>query len=227
MSDVETVVSAGSKSERAYAWIRAQIVDHQYGPGSRLVLASIAGELEMSVVPVREAIRRLEAEGFVTFRRNVGAQVTLVDENDYIFTTQALGVLEGAATGLAASFLTPMDLQRAEAINQQMAQLLDDFNPLTFTRLNQQFHSVLFDSCPNPHLLELVRLDWSRLAGLRHSTFVFIPDRARDSVTEHSEILDLIRAGADAVEIEMATRLHRWRTVDAFIAARHPDTLSA
>lgn len=99
--------------------------------------------------------------------------------------------------------------------------------PLTFTRLNQQFHSVLFDPCPNPHLLELVRLDWSRLAGLRHSTFVFIPDRARDSVAEHSEILDLIRAGADAIEIEMATRLHRWRTVNAFVAARHPDTPSA
>jgi DNA-binding GntR family transcriptional regulator len=224
MGNTEPATPDSSKSQRAYEWIRAQIANHHYGPGFRLVLAAIAGELDISVVPVREAIRRLEAEGLVTFQRNVGAQVTLVDEDDYIFTMQALGVLEGAATALSAPLLTPADLDQAESINQQMAQLLEDFEPLAFTRLNQQFHWVLFEPCPNPRLLDLVRLDWSRLAGLRHSTFVFIPERARDSVTEHSEILDLIRTGADPLKIELATRHHRCRTVDAFLAVRHPDT---
>lgn len=219
-SALETANS--SKSQQAYAWIRARISDHQYAPGFRLVLGSIAAELGISVVPVREAIRRLEAEGLVTFERNVGAHVALVDENEYVFTMQTLGVVEGAATSLSARLLTPADLDRAEAINREMAQLLADFDPQLFTRLNQQFHSVLFGPCPNLQLLELVNRGWSRLSGLRHSTFEFVPARAEESVTEHTKILGLIRTGADCLEIDGVARLHRWRTLDAFLAARHP-----
>lgn len=213
-----------SKSQQAYAWIRSRISDHEYQPGFRLVLGAIAAELNVSVVPVREAIRRLEAEGLVTFERNVGAHVALVDENEYVFTMQTLGVVEGAATSLSAPLLTPADLDRAETINQQMAQLLADFDAQLFTRLNQRFHSVLFEPCPNPQLLELVNRGWSRLSGLRHSTFEFVPARAQDSVREHSDILELIHTGADPLEIDGVARLHRWRTLDAFLAARHPDT---
>ena len=59
-----------SKSEQAYAAVKARIVDGSYSPGYRLVLAKIAEDLGVSVVPVREAIRRLEAEGLVKFERN-------------------------------------------------------------------------------------------------------------------------------------------------------------
>lgn len=220
-SALETANS--SKSQQAYAWIRSRISDHQYSPGFRLVLGPIAAELDMSVVPVREAIRRLEAEGLVAFERNVGAHVALVDENEYVFTMQTLGVVEGAATSLSAPLLTPADLDRAEAINREMAQLLADFDPELFTRLNQQFHSVLFAPCPNPQLLELVNRCWSRVSGLRHSTFEFVPARAQDSVREHNDLLTLIRTGADPLEIDCVARLHRWRTLDAFLVARHPD----
>ncbi len=82
---------------------------------------------------------------------------------------------------------------------------------------------MLFGPSPNPQLLELVNRGWSRLSGLRHSTFEFVPARAQDSVAEHSRILELIRTGADPLEVDRAARLHRWRTMDAFLAARHPD----
>ena len=83
-------MSAESKSERAYRLIRGRIDAGQYMPGHRLVLAPIAAELDMSVVPVREAIRRLEAEQLVTFERNVGAQVALIKETEYLHTMQTL-----------------------------------------------------------------------------------------------------------------------------------------
>ena len=63
-----------SKSQQAYRFIRERIDDGRYVPGYRLVLGQIAKELDVSVVPVREAIRRLEAEGLVTFERNVGGR---------------------------------------------------------------------------------------------------------------------------------------------------------
>ena len=221
--DAAATGDAGSKSERAYTWIRERIARHEYGPGYRLVLGPIAESLEMSVVPVREAIRRLEAEGLVTFERNVGARVALVDESEYVFAMQTLGLVEGAATSLSAPLLTAADLDRASAINDRMHALLHEFDAHTFTLLNQQFHSVLYEPCPNPHILDLVHRGWSRLSGLRDSTFAFVPGRAHHSVDEHAEILELIREGSDPLEIELAARNHRWRTMDAFLAARHPD----
>ena len=68
--------SGESKSQKAYNWISEKIRTREYEPGYRLVLATIAEALDISVVPVREAIRQLEAEGMVTYERNVGASVT-------------------------------------------------------------------------------------------------------------------------------------------------------
>lgn len=225
MTTIDAAPAAGSKSEEAYAWIRERIARHEYGPGYRLVLGSIASDLGMSVVPVREAIRRLEAENLVTFEKNVGARVSVVDEDQYAYTMQTLGLLEGYATRLAAPFVTADDLALAGDINARMHRLIDHFDAHVYTQLNQQFHAVLFARCPNPHVLELVERAWSRLAGLRDTSFSLIPGRPRHSVDEHDTILELIRTGADPDALELTTRTHRLRTLDAFLDARHPGTL--
>ncbi len=210
--------SAASKSEMAYAVVKARIVDGTYSPGYRLVLAKIAEHLGVSVVPVREAIRRLEAEGLVTFERNVGATVSGIDPTEYLYTMQTLSIVEGAATALSAPLIGAADIARARAVNAEMRDCLEHFDPDSFTRLNQDFHSVLFEHCPNPHILDLVHRGWNRLASLRSSTFRFVPGRARESVAEHEALLRLIetRAGVDA--IEKAARSHRSATLDAYLA---------
>src|SRR5690606_17598181 len=173
---------APSKSERAYAWLAERIATREVGPGYRLVLGEIAKRLDMSVVPVREAIRRLEAEGLVTFERNVGARVALADPHEYVYAMQTLGVLEGAAMALAAPHITADDLDRAEQVNRRMRGLLVHFDPHQFTVLNEAFHRDLFASCPNPHILDLVERGWARLNNVRDSTFAFVPSRAAVSV---------------------------------------------
>ncbi|GAB2475685.1 GntR family transcriptional regulator [Promicromonospora xylanilytica] len=213
-----------SKSQLAYDYLRDGIARHELSPGYRLVLQSIADELAMSVVPVREAIRRLEAEGLVTYERNVGARVAMVDEDGYVHAMQALGVVEGAATGLSARTISAADLQRATEVNEHLRSLLDHFDPHAFTALNRQFHSVLFESCPNPLLLDMVHRGWAQLSGLRDSTFAFVPGRAQESVAEHAHILDLIARRADPLEIEIAARNHRWATMSAFLDARADGT---
>ncbi len=209
-----------SKSELAYSWIRAKIVGSTFVPGYRLVLGAIARELDVSVVPVREAIRRLEAEGLVTFERNVGAQVAMLDESGYVTTMETLSILEGAATMLSAPFISENDITAARAVNARMTDGLDDFDPHRFTELNREFHSILFERCPNDSLLDLVHRSWNQLNMLRNSTFSFVPGRARQSVAEHDGILTLIENGADGLEIELAARAHRTRTLDAFTEYR-------
>jgi DNA-binding GntR family transcriptional regulator len=218
----ETVLAAGSKSEQAYHAVKTRIVGGIYTPGYRLVLGTIAKDLGFSVVPVREAIRRLEAEGLVKFERNVGATVAGIDPTEYLYTMQTLSIVEGAATALSAPLIDPAAIARARAVNEEMRESLEHFDPVRFTRLNQDFHSVLFEHCPNPHILDLVHRGWNRLASLRSSTFRFVPGRARDSVEEHEALLKLIETGADPEEIEKAARLHRSATLDAYLSqARH------
>lgn len=220
------VTTAGlSKSQQAYQWIKERIVSHEYAPGYRLVLPAIAGDTGMSVVPVREAIRQLEAEGLVTFERNVGAHVSMVDDFQYRHSMQTLGIVEGAATALAARYLTVADLRQARAVNEQMVAILDPFDPHAFTQLNHEFHAILFSRCANTRLLEVVNAEWGRLNHLRDSTFTFVPGRARHSVREHEQIVVLIERGAPLDEIEQLARRHREATLKAYLTHEHADEI--
>ena len=191
-------------------------------PGYRLVLGKIAEDLGFSVVPVREAIRRLEAENLVVFERNVGATVAGIDPTEYLYTMQTLGIVEGAATALSAPLISAADIARARAVNELMRECLADFDPVRFTSLNRDFHSVLFEHCPNPHILDLVHRGWNRLQALRSSTFSYVPGRARQSVEEHEALLKLLEAGAPADDVERAARAHRTATLEAYLAHRTP-----
>jgi DNA-binding GntR family transcriptional regulator len=221
-------VTGTSKSQQAYDYLRTRIDDGRFVPGYRLVLGQIARELDVSVVPVREAIRRLEAEGYVTFERNVGAQVALIKETEYLHTMQTLSIVEGAATSLSAPYLTAEQLRGARRTNERMRRLLDDFDPHRFTELNIEFHAALYEACPNPHILDLVHRGWNRLKLLRDTSFSFVPGRARESVAEHEHLIELIESGADPLEIELAARAHRTATLDAVLAFtaehKHPTT---
>src|ERR1700722_12667006 len=95
-----------TKQERVYQAIRERILSGAYGPGYRVVIDSLAEEFAVSALPVREAIRRLEAEGLVIYRPNAGAQVAPVDPALFEQEKTLLAVLERYATALAAPELT-------------------------------------------------------------------------------------------------------------------------
>ncbi len=210
----------GSKVDLAYDVIRARILDRTYTPGYRLVLGSLARELGVSTVPVREAVRRLEAENLVDFTRHVGATVRGLDPVEYRWTVETLAIVEAAATGASAPLLGDAAIARARALNEQMRAGLADLDPLRHSHLNQQLHRTLVSACPNPHLVDLVDRGWDRLATLRSSVFSFVPERAAPSVEEHDALIDLIVSRADPADVERAAREHRSRTVSGVLAAQ-------
>ncbi|HET6213883.1 MAG TPA: GntR family transcriptional regulator [Micromonosporaceae bacterium] len=211
-----------SRFELAYATIRQRITNGTYGPGYRLVLDELAREIGVSPVPVREAVRRLEAEGYVDFQRNVGARVTAFNETEFEQTVHVVALLEGYATALAAPHMRRADIARARKVNGRMRAALTDLDPVQFSALNREFHFTIYDRCPNAHIRTLLEAQWSRLDTIRRSVFVFVPGRSRSSVAEHAEILELIGAGAPAGEIERAARTHKLHTADAVAARARP-----
>lgn len=209
------------KSQIAYEWIQARIADGTYVPGQRLVLATIADETAMSVVPVREALRRLEAEGVISFERNIGARVALVDEQEYLRTMQTIAIVEGAATALAAPFASEEQLRRAKQINRELESCLEPFDANRFAQLNHAFHDTLLESCPNPDLADFARVQQVRLARVRDDALAFTAEGARTSIAEHDELLRMIREHEDPLLIEKLFRAHRMRTRATFVASLH------
>ena len=211
-----------SKSELVYRELRKHILSGRYVAGYRLVLDQIARELGVSTVPVREAIRRLEAEKLVTFTRNVGAEVSSVDLLDYANAMQTLAILEGVATVLAAPHLTPEILDAARAANEKMTALLesDPFDSAAFTVLNREFHKLIWNECPNAHLNQILQQEWGRVAAIRRTQYVFNPERAQHSVAEHAEMLRLIETDAPAEDLERVARNHKLRTLREYVDAQ-------
>lgn len=212
-----TTAEVSSKADLAYREILAGINAGRHAPGARLVLSQLAAELDMSVVPVREAIRRLQSDSIVAYTRNVGATVIGIDPEIYHDTMETLALVEGFSTAQCAPLVTGEELSRARELNGKMRALLDDFDAREFTALNKEFHSVLFEHHQNPHILDLVHRGWARLAALRSSTFAYVPGRATTSVDEHDRLLELIETGADFATVEDAARRHRLNTLNAYL----------
>jgi DNA-binding GntR family transcriptional regulator len=210
--------TAGSvtKQERVYRAIRERILSGAYGPGYRVVIDALAGEFGVSALPVREAIRRLEAEGLVIFRPNAGAHVAPADPGLFDEEMTVLAVLEGYATALAAPELGKADIKRLNAITDAMVDAIERLDPLSFGRLNQEFHAVIYEHCPNAALVDLLSDVTRRLDAIRRTVFVQIPYRGAESVAEHRRLLALIAEGASPAKIEAAARDHKLNTVKSF-----------
>jgi DNA-binding GntR family transcriptional regulator len=212
-----------TRTDVCYELVKGRILDGTYGPGHRLVIDQLGRENGISTIPWREALRRLEAEGWVEIVPNVGARVATFDAGEWARTMRLLARLEGLATSLAAHELTADDLTVARGINNEMREALADFDPLRFSQSNRQFHTLIFHRAPDKHLIALLDNEWARLDFIRRSAFTHAPGRAVESVAEHDAVLDLIESGADLDAIETLARQHKLNTLEA--VTRHADSL--
>lgn len=205
-----------NKSERAYATMRRRILIGTYKPGHRLVLDALAREMGVSPVPVREALRRLEAEGWVVFTRNVGAQVAPIDDERWEQEMRVLAILEGNATALAAPRMRPGDLRSLSEINDRLGATVQRADMVEASKLNRAWHRVIYARCPNAYLVQVIGETQERMDAIRRTVFARNPERGHESVAEHSAILQLLERQAPFEDIERAAREHKVRTIDAF-----------
>jgi len=199
-----------------YEAIRERILSGAYGPGFRVVIDSIASEFGVSALPVREAIRRLEAEGLVVYRPNAGAQVAPAEPGLFEDELTVLALLEGYATASAAPHLSGGDIDRLREATDRMGAAMERMDPLAFGRHNHEFHEVIYGRCPNQPLVEMVRDVGRRLDAIRRTVFTHIPYRGAASIAEHRELIELILSGARGDRIERVARSHKLKTVESF-----------
>jgi DNA-binding GntR family transcriptional regulator len=205
-----------SKQQVAYQKIRTRIIDGTYSPGYRIVIDQLAKEFHASAIPIREAIRQLEADGLIQFKPYSGAVVTPINENEYIETLSVLAVLEGYATAQASSLLGSKEIDRLKKINEKMNETLHSFDFLSFGQLNRDFHATSIQYCDNHYLVENIKQTWNRLDSIRRMGSAFVPRRAKQSIDEHTHIISLLEKKAAHQEIEQFVREHKMNTVRSF-----------
>src|SRR5438270_725755 len=185
-----------NKHELAYRLIRERIEAATYQPGQRLVIDALARDLNMSQVPIREAIRRLQAEGWVTYRHNSGPEVANIGLEQWQATMEVQAVLEGYTTALAAPHLRKEDLKLLHKQTSVMRRAVQQFELLRFSDSNRAFHSVIYARCPNPVLVERISETQAQLDTMRGTLFPTLPQRGAESVEEHLRLIDLLEKGA-------------------------------
>lgn len=215
-----------NKQERTYTILRDRIHAGTFAPMARLNIDALARELGVSQIPVREALRRLEAEGWVRFQPNVGAIVAPVDSTAWEQEMVALAILEGAATADARSHLRKSDLTTLRKIAAEMEEVADRGDPLRFSRLNRRLHATIVARCANAYLLELLAQTNLRLDRIRSTMFAYLPERAKEALGEHAHLIDLLENG-DPPDVERYARWHKLQTVEAYRAIRQPGSQPA
>jgi len=211
----ESSTTAPGKQEWVYSDLRAQLESGRRRPGDRLVIAQLAEEFGISVIPVREAIRRLEAEGWVTFRAHVGAEVAGISREDWAAAAELLAVLEGQATALAAPLLSRDEVAELRALNARMESALGAGDIVAFLALNRAFHGRICNRCGNGWLTRMIDEIQPRFEALGPTS---IRPRTRAVLAEHDELIALIERGADASAIEAAARRHKLNTLASYNA---------
>jgi DNA-binding GntR family transcriptional regulator len=174
---------------------------------ARLNIDALSRELGVSPIPVREALRRLEAEGWVRFQPNVGAIVAPVDETTWEQEMVVAAILEGAATADAAARLRPADMVRLRRIVAEMERVAAAGDPSRFATLNRRLHATIVARCANACLVELLEQTYTRLDRVRSTMYAHLPERLACALAEHARLLTLLESG-DTAEIERYARWH-------------------
>lgn len=204
-----SVAETEASAEVAYRAILAQVQSGALKPGDRIPEGQIATTLGVSRTPVREALRRLSAEGIVDLALNQGARVANWDEEDLKEVFDLRLVLEGFAAALAARKATAEDVARLREIEREFEQVVKQEKPNfreESARLNNLFHLEILRITGNKRLIGLL----SQLVSvpLKRGSFQSYSRRDFDyAIRQHRELIHAF-ATNDEVAAELGIMLH-------------------
>ena len=213
-------LAIASVVDQVYLAIRDRIMDGTLRRGARIHQEDLADELGVSRTPVREALRRLAAEGLVEMRTNRGARVADVGQDDMQAAYEARLVIEPGAARLAALQAQDGALVRMRAALSAQRRAIPSVR--RSFEANREFHLALVEASGNPFLLQFVQRLWvARIGEVIYERQSETPERMRLDAEEHEQILLAIRSG-NGRRAESLTRRH---LADAMQRSR--DILSA
>lgn len=152
----------------------------------------LADRFGISRTPIREALRQLESEGYLTVVPRKGAIVAALSERDVEEFYAIKSILEGYAAQMAAARMSERDIVRLEQINQRLAVLAQEGDVKSFFRVHVEFHDMFVKAAGNDKLAELIGQLGLKFNRMRMASLA-IPGRMAISVQEHQKIIAALR----------------------------------
>jgi DNA-binding GntR family transcriptional regulator len=182
-----------TKNVAVYEALRKDIIEGRKKPGQKIIMSEVAKDLGLSDIPVREAIRRLESEGYVHFTPHIGAIVSELDADKIIELYLIRIELESLATRLAVDHISSGDIDFLIKKNREMERAVKAEKYEKLGALNKAFHLRIYQAAPYPTLNQLIEDLWEKMERTQ-CVFTFVPDRAAASVEEHKSIIEALKA---------------------------------
>jgi DNA-binding GntR family transcriptional regulator len=201
--------SPAAASERVAEHLRRAILSGAIQPGQRVRQAQVADHLGASRLPVREALRMLEAEGLIEHQPRRGARVPRLDMHELRVVYQMREQLEPLALAESLPHLTATDLERLEALQSEIEQ---DDGDARFLELDRELHLLTYSGCPIDQLTSMVTRLWNTTQPYRRA-YVGLSGPGRRWVinAEHRLLLDAI-ARRDSIDAQHCVSAHIRRT---------------
>ena len=180
--------------DRIHSELRQQIVDRSLSPGARLSENLLCKRWKVSRTPLREVLRRLEAEGLVTSHRYKGFMVNPITLEDVEQLYPIRISLEGLAGRLATPIISgdPKKLKVLEKLCKEMERLFKKGDIEAYIAKNNEFHSYIWHSCENKWLLRILENLKSQVNRFIVKA-LHVPHRIDKSVREHWEIYERLK----------------------------------
>jgi DNA-binding GntR family transcriptional regulator len=213
--DLDTGLSAVDQVMEA---IKAGIRNARYVPGQRLVEPDMMRDFDVSRGTVREALRRLAAEGFVQIELYRGASIRKMSRSEFVELNEIRALLEGYAASLAAQRMSKAERKKL----LELEQLWDrGTQNLTYAQYNEQFHALIVEASRHKQLPNFVQQAQLSIFRLQFHSILQTPVATRRSRLEHRRIVKAILKG-DATGAESAMRQHIQNSAVVIMGA--PDT---
>ncbi|QWD98031.1 GntR family transcriptional regulator [Polynucleobacter sp. MG-5-Ahmo-C2] len=179
--------------EAIFQKLRLLLVEGKIAPGSKLNERELAESLNVSRTPIREAIRRLAADGLVELIANRGAIAVQLSITDVIHTFNVIADLEGFSGELAANNISDTALSELEALQYEMMASYARRDLSSYYKLNLRIHHLINQAANNPVLAKLFSQVNAQIEALR---FRSNQDGVKweKAVEEHQEMLDALKA---------------------------------
>ncbi len=193
-----------TKEEQVADYLRERIISGVYARGSRLKQAEIAEELKLSITPVREALKLLEAEGYVSGDSYRGARVVPFDPTASAEILQLRLMLEAQLVRGAVDKATGKDIEELRALAKDFETAFEAGDRASARGINYRFHRRMYDIAAMPQTLHFVQILWARYP---FDLINAVSGRGKDAVAEHDEILQAFAEG-DASSAVLSMRKH-------------------
>lgn len=177
---------------RAYLQLRKALMSGMFKPGEAVTLRGVSEALGTSVMPVREAVRRLVAERALEMPTSRSLRVPVMSRARFDELSDLRILLEGMAAGLAAQNATSSEIEELSAIDKQMAKHVRSRDFRAMLAANEEFHFAVYAASRNELLISMIETLW--LQGGPYLSLLLDDPTVRQHYTDHSRHQDVIEA---------------------------------